>query len=433
MAISITIGGTDYTQYVDMSSFKINANIAVNTDTAEMTINIPNQILPRPKGGQEIIVYNGSHREFGGVIVQPTETALTPRTMSYDVKARDYTYYLDKHLVTNSYTSTTAGNIVKNIIQNYTTGFTTNNVLGTDNSFLIPFMKFDHLAPSACLQKLADAVGLNWWIDYNKDVHFASSTTIPSPLPNNTLLVDTDTQNYGDLTLEEDVSQVRNQIYIMGHKVAAAYTITEKQPTDGNQTSFNLNYEPLNGVSSMVISVGATNYTPMLDLTNGTASNHSSDGKAYVHIKNQTVRFNVAPAAGVLSVTYRPKYEMVNLYNDPNAMTVMQQRDNLDGVYEFVIKDATLSGDDTSLADARGRIELTKYAYPHYSGEFFSYLQGWGTGQYFYLTSNYRMDGYFQKFLFYVVKLVKTIVNHPLNGTPTLYYDITISDSPYVY
>lgn len=433
MAISITIGGVDYTQYVEMQSVKIDSNIAVNSDTLGMTINIPNQILPRPKGGQEIIVYNGSVREFGGVLVLPKESALTPTTMSYEVQARDYLYYLDKRLVTNSYTNTTAGNIVINIIQNYTTGFTTNHVLGTDNSFLIPFIKFDHLSPSACLQKLADAVGLNWWVDYNKDVHFASSTTIASPLPNNTLLVDTDLQNYGDLVLEEDVSQVRNQVYIMGHKVAAAYTVTEKQPTDGNQTSFNLNYEPMNGISSMVVSVGATNYTPKLDLTNGTAKNTTNDGNAYVHIKNQTVRFNAAPAAGVLSVTYRPKYEMVNLYNDPNAMTVMKQRDTIDGVYEYMINDRQLSGDDTSLADARGRIELTKYANPHYSGEFYSYTKGWGTGQYFYLTSNYRMDGFFQKFLFYVVKLTKTIVNHPSNGTPTIRYDLTISDSPYVY
>lgn len=434
MSIQITIGGKDYTQYVELSSVQIDSNIAVNSDTAQMDIIIPNQVIPRPKGGQEIIVYNGSNKEFGGVIAIPGEDSLTPDRMKYATQCRDYLYWLDKRLVVNSYTNTTAGNIIKNIVTSFTTGFTTNNVLGTDGTFTIPFIKFDHIPPSEAFKKIADAVGYDWWVDYSKDIHFGPTNTSTSPLPNNLLDVDNDTANYGDLHLEEDVSQVRNQIYFLGHKVAAQYQITEKFVADGQETTFHLNYEPSHTLTQTIVKQGSTTYTSKTDVSNGNATNTTNDGNAYIHFANQTVRFNANPSQGtVVSVTYQPRYEMVNMYNDPNGMNIMKQRDGTDGVYEWSVRDKQLSGDDTSLVDTRGRIELSKYAYPKYTGTFYSYLQGWRPGQYFLMTSNRRMDGMFQNFPFYVTKVTKKIVNHPVNGTPTFRYDLTISDTPYVY
>lgn len=432
--VKITIGGQDYTQYVDLKTVKIDSNISVNSDTAEFNVIIPQKALPRPKGGQEVIIWNGSNKEFAGVVLLPHEEALAPDRMLYDVKCRDYVYWLDKRVVVNSYANMSAGNILLDIVNNFTQGFTTNHVLGTDSSFNVPFIKFDHTSVSAAFQKLADAVGYNWWIDYNKDIHFSPINTTTSPLPANQLLADTDTHNYSDLYIEEDVSQVRNQIYFVGHKVAAQYQITEKFVADGQETQFKLNYEPSHKLTQTIVKQGATVYTSKNDLTDGTATKTTNDGCAYIHFVNQTVRFNVAPANGtVISVTYQPRYEYVNMYNDPNAMQVMKQRDLMDGVYEYMVRDQQLSGDDTSLVDTRGKIELNKYAYPHISGEFYSYLQGWATGQYFKFSSNNRMDGELQNVLFYVTKLEKTIVNHPKNGTPTFYYKIDFSDSPYVF
>lgn len=434
MAVKITIGGLDYTQYVDLKTVKVDSNIAVNSDTAEFNVIIPQQVLPRPKGGQEVIIWNGSNKEFAGVVLLTHEEALAPDRMNYDVKCRDYVYWLDKRLVVNSYTNMSAGNIVIAIIQNFTTGFTANHVLGTDSSFNIPFIKFDHVPVSEALKKLADAVGYDWWIDYNKDIHFGPINTSTSPLPGNQLLPDIDTANYSDLYIEEDVSQVRNQIYFLGHKVAAQYQITEKFVGDGQRTQFHLNYEPSHTLTQTIVKQGSTNYPTKYDVSDGNATSTTNDGKAYIHFTNQTVRFNVAPANGtVVSVTYRPRYEMVNMYNDPNGMNIMKQRDGMDGVYEYMIRDQQLSGDDTSLVDTRGRIELTKYAYPHITGEFYSFLQGWQTGQYFMFTSNNRMDGQLQNVLFYVTKIEKMIVSHPANGKPTFYYKIDFSDSPYIF
>ena len=434
LAIQILIGGQDYTQYTDIKSIKIDSNIAVTSDTASFDAYIPKKAVPRPKGGQEIKIMNGSSIEFGGVIMEPKEIAVASDQMKYSISCRDYVYWLNKRVVTNTYNNYTSGNIVKDIVSNFTSGFTANNVYGTDSSFAISQIKFDHKAPSECIKKLADDIGFQWWVDYNKDVHFGPVMTTLSPLPNNTLLVDTDTTNYGDLEFDEDVSQLRNQIYYMGYKIPADYTITETFTTDGQSTSYNTTYEPIHYLTKITVTLNGSTVAKSLDIAGGLPNNQLQDGKVYIYYKNKSFRWNVAPTSGqTLTITYYPMFEMVSMFNDPNAMAVMKSRDGQDGVYEYGTRDQQLSSIDTTLVNIRSQLDLMKYAYPHYTGSFTSFTQGWVPGQYFYCTSNNRMDGEFQNQIFYVIKVSKEIVHHPTNGTPTLKYTINFSDTPYSY
>lgn len=434
MAVQILIGGQDYTQYISLQSLKVSSNIAVNSDTANFDMVIHQKAVPRPKGGQEIRILNGAEVEFGGVLLQPKETALATDVMLYQVQCRDYVYWFDKRVVVNTYAGYTAGNIVKDIITNFTSGFTSNNVQGTGSSFYVPEIKFDHKPPSEAVKKLADDVGYQWWIDYNKDVHFSAVGTNPSPLPNNALMVDTDIENYSDLEFEEDVSQVRNQIYLMGYKVPAAYSVTQNFVADGQNNTFVTTYEPKHALNTITVTVGGVTKAKKLDLIGGLPNNEQEDGTVYISYQEQRYRFNVAPAQGqVVSITYVPMFELINMQNDPSAMDEMKSRDLQDGLYEYAIRDRQLSSIDSTLATTRGQLELYKYAYPRYSGLFNSFLQGWQPGQYFYLTSDNRMDGQFQNFVFYVIKVEKTIVTHPENGDPVFKYAVSISDTPYSF
>lgn len=434
MALQITIGGQDYTKLVDLKSLKISGNIAVSNDTAQFSTVITGKSMPHPKGAQEVRVINGSTVEFGGVVSQPTETLIEPGTMSYDTQCRDYRYWLDKRMVINTYTGWTAGNIVKDIISRFTAGFTTNNVQGLDISFTIPLMVFDYVAPSKALDKLATAVGFSWWVDYNKDIHFGPMTENVSPLPNNTLLPDSDTLNYSDLQITEDVSQLRNQIYLKGYKVPAQYAITDQRVADGQTTTFYMTYEPKHDLKSITVTVGGVAYAIKRDITDGQPSSTTQDNTAYIYYKNHTCRFNGAPANGtVVAITYNPMLDLISMYNDPSSFTEMAQRDGQDGVYEYAIRDQQLTSTDNSLATTRGQMELYKYGYPRYTGQFNSFLQGWQAGQYFFMTSHARMDGIFQNQLFYVIKIDKVVVNHPANGVPTLQYTVYFSDIPYVF
>lgn len=434
MAIQFLIGGVDYTNYVDLKSVKIASNITVSQDTCTFDINIPKRSIARPMGGQEIKIKNGSVVEFGGVILSPHEIALATDQMLYQIQCKDYTYWLDKKLVVNTYDNYTAGNIVKDIISKFASGFTSNNVQGAGSSFFMSQIKFDHVAPSKAIGTLADDTGFQWWVDYYKDVHFSPVMTNPSPLPGNYLYPDTDTKSYSDLEFDEDVSQVRNQIYLQGFKIPAIYTVTQTFTTDGQTTTYYTTYEPNHYLTKIVVKLNGSVVSCDLDIAGGLPNSQLANGKCYIYYKNMSYRWNVALAAGqTLTITYYPMLEMINMYNDPVAMAEMKKRDLQDGVYEYAIRDQQLTSVDQTLAKTRGQLELYKYAYPHYSGDFNSFLQGWQAGQYFYLTSSKRMDGIFQAQVFYIIKVEKEIASHPNGGIPTFKYKITFSDTPYSY
>jgi hypothetical protein len=276
-------------------------------------------------------------------------------------------------------------------------------------------------------------VGFWYYVDYNKDVHFEPMLTNPSMLPNNTLLVDSDTQNYGDLIFSEDVSQIRNQVYYYGHKLPMPTQITENFAGDGQKQTFNLTYEPKHSLllTDVTITVGGVAQTNALDIINATPGS-GTPGCAYIYYTNQTMRFSTAPGNGVVaSVTYFPLLPTQNMYNNPASFTLMKARDGSDGVYEYGITNKNLTASDTSLVNLAGAGQLLKYDLPHYAANFYSFTQGWKPGQYFFMTSDMRMDGQFQNTEFYVLKVTKVIVNHPKDGTPFFKNQLSCADTPY--
>lgn len=435
LAIKILIGGVDYTNGVGyrvlLDSLRISSNIAVSNDTASFDVVITNRSIPMPLGGKEIKIMNGNTIEFGGVVINPREVALSTDTMLYNVTCKDYIFWLDKRVVTDTYNNYTAGNIVKAIVNNYSSGFTTNNVHGTEASFAISQMKFDHVPPSKAIKKLADSTNFQFWIDYNRDVHFSFKTTNPSPLPNNTFYPDTDL-TYSNLVIEEDITQIRNQVYLLGFKVPQKYTYTEAFTCDGQTLSFNTTYEPVHYTKKITVKLNDVVKDVDYDIAGGLPSEQMSNNKVYVNFAQARFRFNVAPI-GTLQITYYPMVEIVKMYNSPESMQLMKERDLQDGVYELGIRDKQLSSFDAGRADIRGQLELYKYGFPHYSGTFTSFTQGWQPGQYFYITSNSRMDGMFQNKQFFVIKVDKEIVSHAEGGDPIFRYSVGISDTPYTY
>lgn len=434
MSLQILIGGVDYTSYVDFNSVKIDNNIAVTSDTAQFNIKITNKEMPRPKGGSELIVLNGTNREFGGVHISPEEDEIAAGVMLYQCKSRDYGYWADRRLIVEDIMPDYAGNMIKSVVSSFSSGFTTNNV---QTGPLAPYQKVDYVPLTKFVKKLADLFSFGWYIDYYKDFHFFAYETFVSPLPNNLLNIDdpTNALYFGNLTLTEDVSQVRTRVYLKGHKVGARYTVTDTFVADGQQTSFPLRYEPIHDLGKgMVITVAGTNYPAKRDIVDGLPNATASDGNAYVNFDTPQARFNVAPASGsVVSVTYYPRLPEALAVSDVQSQKIMAARDQQDGIYEFAINDPGLSWDDASIAQARGQLEINKYGRPHYSGQFTSFLQGWRAGQFFYFYSKRRMDGDLNGFKMFVTKVSKTLVNHPKNGTPTFQYTVSIADTPYVY
>lgn len=433
MSLQILIGGVDYTTYADFKTVKIDNNISVTSDTATFNVQIQNQAIQRPRGGNELIILNGSSREFAGVLMNPIEDEMASGVMVYQCKSRDYGFWADRRLIVNDFIPDNAGNMIKTAVATFCAGFTVNNV---QTGPLAPYQKIDYMAPTKFIKKLADLFSYGWYIDYYKDVHFFSFETFLSPLPSNQLNVDDQSSAnfYGTMQISEDVSQVRNRVYMKGWKAGAIYSITDSFVGDGQINSFPLKYEPIHDLTKMTITVGGTSFTRKKDIVDGLPTASTQDGVGYINFDSPQARFNVAPASGVVvNVTYHPRIRTVLSVSDLQAQQIMKKRDLQDGIYEHAIDDHGLSWDDPSIAQARGQLEINKYGKPHYSGTFNSFLQGWRAGQFFYFYSTKRMDGDLNGYKMFVTKVSKILVNHPLNGVPTFQYTVSFADSPYVF
>lgn len=434
VGFQITVGGVDVTQFVDLSSVQVDNNNSVKADL--MSFDVYNDgSLSRPLGGNEVIFLNGSTREFAGVVITVDEELYSPGVRLYRVTCKDYTHWFDHRLVVEYYTSTNADTMVRNIINSYVNPafypnapFTTNHVQAAP---LLADQRFDYLAPSDAIKQLADLLEWQFWVDYHKDVHFAQLDAVTSPLPNNTLNVDTDTNTYHDLKLSEDVSQIKNRIYLRGFNVKLGPQNFNFNG-DGQTTWFPIGYSAWDiDASDFNVSVNGKPQNVMWDGIDGNAGDGQTSSGAYVCQSNQGIRFNTPPGKGdSINGSFNYGWPQATAVDDPNAQQVMAQREGSDGVYEHMVNDPSLSSPNLNAPTAKGLALIYKYGYPKITGEFGSYVQGWFAGQYFYLTGNTRMVGNPTQKL-YVIKVRKTIVRAG-NGQDVLHYTVSISDSPWV-
>ena len=205
MGISIKIGGVDKTEYVDARSLSISDELTSKVNSASFDF-ICNDIAVVPIPGQTVLIEEGSTKLFSGRILSKTESFLPPNLLKYPVECVDHTRDLDKKLVIETYENQKGGNIIKDIIAKFTSGFTTTNV---SDGPTISKIIFDYIQVSEAITKIAEMCGYEWYCDYDKDIHFFFKTDYPAPFQ-----LDDNQANHKDLVINTDVSQLRNSVYV---------------------------------------------------------------------------------------------------------------------------------------------------------------------------------------------------------------------------
>lgn len=433
MAFQITISGIDRTASIDLPTVRVNNTLLLKSDT--MSFEATTDGSWRPQAGNEVVFTNAGVREFAGVIVSTEEELENPDILRYAVTCKDYTQFFDHHLVQATYPSQAADLTVKDIVTNFANRsgvtFTTANV---DPSFILPAQTFPYMPPSEAIKQLADLLEWLFFIDYNKDVHFRALESMASPLPGNLLLADSDVSSYHDLRLSEDISQLKNRIFLRGFSTRSTTQKTFQFTGDGVTTWFPLGYAPWSTDSGdIAVTVAGVPQTILKDNVDGQAGDGKVNPGAYVCFDNMGIRFNQPPAAGaVVSGSLKFAFPAVTAMDDPESQGKMAAREGTDGVYEYAVEDPNLSAPTMDTANSKGQLLLYKYGYPKLTGVFGSFLQGWRAGQSFTLRSLKRMGGLDQKM--YVTKVAKTIIQADpvVGGNNRLHYDVSIADSPFV-
>lgn len=121
MAITVNIGGTDRTDKIKKNSLTITNILTRQVDQCSFKIvyynSAPFDFMP--VAGQEVIIYDGATKVFGGTIVQVEQTSEDFKTLEYDIECQDYTRFLNRRLIVESYVNTTVEDIILDWLYTY--------------------------------------------------------------------------------------------------------------------------------------------------------------------------------------------------------------------------------------------------------------------------------------------------------------------------
>lgn len=397
MAYSIVIDGVDRTGDVIAQSVVVEdvINDKQNTCSFEL-IDLSGSGIPSTDDEVVITLANDS-KLFGGYILS-VSLDKKAGAIKAKIKCIDYVRLLDRNLAHITYEDSTDKEVIEGLVGTYAlgVGITTTNVL---EGVTIDQIRFNYIQLSQCLRRICDLTGRNWYIDYNKDIHYFPLTTNPAPFN-----IDSDSDDYKDLRISKDASQLKNRVYVRGGtKLSDPTTYSSKG--DGVKKQFVLPDKP----KEVSITVNGTPKTLGIKNVNLTGYDW------YVNFQEKYVEQDASggtlSSSDTLVVTY--SYDIPILVAIENSASIEES-----GQREFAIFDKSIS--TTQSARERASAELTDYANNIIEGSFRTYTAGFRTGQYININlSEYGVNDDY---------LIQRVTAHSMGGG-MFYYDVSIASS----
>lgn len=396
---AVTIDGVDRTADIIFPSLKVYDQLNDQQNTCTFRINNRSG-LGLPQEDQEVrIEFGNGLTLFGGYIVEVIDNPkIKNGNLEVTVTCIDYVRLMDSNLVHRVFENMTAKAIIEAIVQIYCIGqgITTTNVATGPT---ISQISFNYLQPSQCIRKLCEHTGYNWYLDYEKDLHFFPLETNVAPFN-----IDANSANYRNLKITKDASQIKNRVYVRGGTKLSDFT-TYSTKGDGALRKFVLPDKPhdvsltVNGVSKSVgiKNVDTTGFDWYLNFQ-----------EKYIE---QDDAGTVLSTSDTMELTY--KYDIPILVALENQASIIAH-----GQKEFAIFDKSIT--TTQAARDRANAELTDYANKVVEGEFETLIPGFVSGQYMHITSTERGidDDY----------IVQKVVSESMGGG-MYYYTVSIASS----
>lgn len=457
--IQLLINGIDYAPFIDLESINVDNNIIMTSDSASFTLNL-NGERPRPRSGHEFIwrtidTVTGQEltREFGGVIVNVTEE-IDGITLVYNVTVKSYDHWFNRHLVVAWYNEDYADVIVRNMVQQFCPGFTTNNVRPCPARVVPQY--FNYSKPTDAIKNIADQLEWGFYIDYYRDVHFYPAESLDSPLPAGMLDAEKDIQYYGDLVLSENGEQVYNRIFLRGFKTRSQGYMNLTFLGDGSTAQWSLGYRASSVSGDVKVAIFnsmsdyqadtifqttgtatmGTQLTVKRDIIDGAPDQPQGSGTAYIHYTQHLLRVpswdgsGNPPASGkVVAAHFYYMKDVVYMGQDLEAQTELAAIEGTDGIYEYSHEDKSLTNSTIAAPRAKAQLMILKYGRPQIRGSFISFLSGWRAGQTFTLISQNRMGGLNKQM--YVHRVSKKLIRNA-NGNYVVQNTVEFADSPYL-
>jgi hypothetical protein len=342
---------------------------------------------------------------FGGYVIS-TDDTIDGLLKYFNVTCKDYTQILDRLLVSANYTNQTVNYIIADILSRFVTGVTGANV---NANITIGTVSFNYLSVSQCLTKLTQLIGggFDWYIDYNKDVHFFATAGVAAPFQ----LTDTSANfHFGTLEIQQDTSQLRNFVTVRGGN-AIGTAVDNKQIADGTQRVFFVGYRLTSFAALKALAASPTSFAS-LTVGNDGVDDPTTKNCLYNPDKGLLIFPDATkPAVGdVIEYTGVPSFPII--VQAQNAYSVATY-----GQFQSVIVDSTITSKDA--ATRRANAELVQYGLPITTGSFTTHTDGLLTGQT--LTINSSVRGINAS---YKINQITTTLKTPSPTTAELVYNV---------
>jgi len=238
MNLLVKINAVDKTSLIEWDSFAIEDNIDDQPNICQFLIKVGVGETYKPVAGDVVEAWDGATMIFSGKIARIKNNVFVD-TVYYNITCRDKTSELARKQITESFSSTTVGLIIKYIVDNYYQGM---GITYANVSCDIPVTKlvFNKIGGDKALTELANLTNYNWFIDYAGDIHFFAKSSLSAPYSigegSNIVIGDS-------LEFNSDVTQLRNAVMIEGGEMLSASNKTQNAVGDGVNKTFGTNYK----------------------------------------------------------------------------------------------------------------------------------------------------------------------------------------------
>lgn len=359
---TLSIDSVDKTSIVKFGSLKKKDNINQQVDTLDFVIDYHAGQTFRPATGSLVELTEDAETLFSGKLYKVSKKHDGTGKVKYSVKCKDHTIDLNRLMVNETYENMTVNDIISDILTNFSDGtFTTDNV---DCDITIVKIVFDRVYVVDALQRLANSTGYSFYVDYDKDIHFFATNTELAPF---NLTDDGGYHILDSLQFDDDLSQIRNRVFVKGGEVEGNDR-TELFDGTGTKKQFKL----ANKFASIpTVTVDASPVTVGVDFLD-----NEDDYDCFWDYNNTYIRFkdSTIPASGTdnIEVTGTPLYNLVVQVEDAISIDTY-------GVYEYKKIDKTIKSREEAVALAQ--TELTAYKNGLIEGSFDTYQNGLRSGQ----------------------------------------------------
>jgi len=253
MALTLTIAGVDRSGLAEQASYSVKTRFGRAGATATIVLRdehltAASAVVIKPLDTVVLTDTALGRTLFGGIVTDPKLRVLGPNLNEWSLDCKDYTYLADAAVVSGTFTSMAADEIIDSLVAQADKGLTTANVMGGPilSQVVVNFLSLSRAID--LVSRLATGVTgkiYGWYVDENADIHwFNASDQAPSGVAFTDAPTGAATTALGfygrNWAYEWDANTIRNRVVVRGGSLVRQWT--DHFTTDGKMANWPLSY-----------------------------------------------------------------------------------------------------------------------------------------------------------------------------------------------